>query len=188
MQVFVPQGVTVEDLLPDLVAYAEDRLPAPVPVFLPWDEELGWTYVQVPIDFRTTPETWEPVVLTAYVPGPPGTVPWVTLTVEPDRLLFASGDPTDPGLVASCVGPAAVAPYDPEVPGACSYTYRNASTTVPSGVFTAELGISWTATYESSNGPGTLDLAPTITPTPIQIAEIKALVICTGPDPLQGNC
>ena len=185
--VWVPQ-ITAAALLPALRSEVERRLHYPEPIYLPFDDELGWTYVQVPIDFRTTPETWEPIVVTASVDGPPGLDPWVTITAAPVELLFASGDPTDPGLVAACRGNAAVAPYVASTPGECSYTFRNASTTVAGDVFAAEMGIAWEVTYDSSDGPGALDMDPTITPAPVQVAEIKALVTCTGPDPRQGSC
>lgn len=186
--VWVPWGLTAADLLPGLRDEMIRRLHYPEPVFQPFDDENGWVYVQVPIDFRTTPATWDPIVLTARVDGPPGLSPWVTITAVPSELWFASGDPEDPGLVAGCIGDAALAPYVAQVPGLCSYTYRNASTTVAGDLFGAEMGIAWVVTYDSSDGPGTLTVDPTITPIPIQVAEIKALVTCTGSDPRQGGC
>ncbi|MGF1599908.1 MAG: hypothetical protein ACFCVK_23865 [Acidimicrobiales bacterium] len=185
--VWVPL-VTATDLLPALRDEMVRRLHHPAPVFEPFDDELGWVYVSVPIDVRTEAATWEPIVLTASIDGPPGLAPWVTLTATPVELLFSSGDPTDPGVVARCGGDAAVAAYVADAPGACSYTWYNASTTVAGDVFAAEMGIAWEVTYASSDGPGSLDVEPTVTPVPVQVAEIKALVTCTGPDPAQGGC
>lgn len=185
--VWIPQ-LTAQDLLGPLLDHVEDRLHLPEAVFQPIDEDYGWTYVQVPVDFRTTPETWEPIVVTAAIDGPPGFAPWVTITATPTELWLASGDPNDPGPVAGCRGAQAVAPYVAATPGACSYTFRNASTIMADGVFPAELGIVWDVSYESSDGPGTLSVEPTVNAAPIRVSEIKALVVCTGPDPLQGGC
>ena len=186
--IWVPQLTVQGDLLPAAIDEMTRRLHYPEPVFEPLDADFGWSYVQVPLDFRTTEATWQPIVVTAEVDGPPGSSPWVTITAEPTELWFSSGDPTDPGPVAACGTADAIAPYVAETPGACSYVYRNASTTVDGDTFAAELGIVWDVTYESSDGPGTLTVDPTVTPAPVQVAEIKALVTCTGPDPRQGSC
>lgn len=185
--IWVPQ-LTAQDLVGPLLDHVTGRLHFPEAVYEPIDKDYGWTYVQVPVDFRTTPETWKPIVVTAAVNGPPATSSWVTITAVPTELWFASGDPNDPGPVAGCRGPAAVAPYVAATPGACSYTFTNASTIMGDGVFPAEVGIVWDVTYESSDGPGVLSVDPTISPAPIRVSEIKALVVCTGPDPLQGGC
>ncbi|MFV0258455.1 MAG: hypothetical protein ACK5PP_08420, partial [Acidimicrobiales bacterium] len=185
--VWVPL-VTAEDLLADLTDSVERQLPAPDPVIRPQNPQPGWVIVQVPLDFRTTPETWRTITATASVDGPSGMSPWVTITAVPKELIFASGDPADPGLVAGCVGDAAIAPYVAETPGACSYTYRNASTIVASDVFTVEVGITWDVTYTSSSGSGRLEMGPTITQVPLRVTEVKALVTCTGPHPNQGGC
>ncbi|MFV0527090.1 MAG: hypothetical protein ACK5RL_21605 [Acidimicrobiales bacterium] len=180
--------MTAEDLLADLRDSVEGQLPAPEPIIRPEAPEPGWVYVQVPLDFRTTAETWEPIVATASVDGPPGMSAWVTITAEPKELIFASGDPADPGAVAGCTGEAATAPYVAEAPGACSYTYRNASTIVASDIFTVEMGITWDVTYTSSSGSGRLEMGPTITQVPLRVTELKALITCTGPHPNQGGC
>ena len=180
--------VTAQDLLGPLEDYVRKRLPAPEPVLQPFDDEHGWVYVQTPIDFRTGAATWEPVVATASVDGPPGASPWVTITATPTELLFSSGDPLDEGAVARCAGVGAVAAYVPDAPGACSYTYRNASTIVDGWLFPAQMAIRWDVTYDSSEGSGVLDMDPTITQIPLRVAEIKALVTCTGPMPEQGGC
>jgi hypothetical protein len=180
--------LTAEDLLVNLRDYVVEQLPAPVPVLRPFDEEHDWVYVQTPIDFRTEPSTWEPVVASASVDGPPGLSPWVTVTATPVTLELVSGDPWDPGVVASCSGAEAVAPYVAEVPGACSYTYRNASSVVDGWHFPAELSIHWEVTYDSSDGPGMLSVDPTVTGISLRVAEIKGLITCTGPLPEQGGC
>ena len=193
-RVACPEGVTnrwvplvnTRDLLVDLSDYMEAQLHYPEPVILPFDNDNNWTYVRVPLDFRTTPETMEPIVLSVAA-GPPGG-PWVEMTATPLGLHFLPNDPTKPGQMTSCNSGFAVAPYNAQRPGPCSYTYKNASTITKSGLFDAQLAITWDVSYNSSNGSGTIDMKPTITDHPIHITEIKALITCTGPRPLQGGC
>ena len=177
---------TPRDLLPELLERLREReLPAPVPVYEHLDPEFGWAYVRVPLDFRAGDDTWRPVSVTASI-GPL----WATVTAEPVALLFDPGDPAGPSAVA-CGGDGPVAPYVPEVPGVCSYTYVNASSTSPFDGFhfvttlTTEWDISWTS---STGAGGPLEGFATSSTAQLAVAEVQGLVTCTGSRPEQGGC
>ena len=189
-----PDGVTYmefaettpEEILPRLLdRLKREALPKPTPVFEMLDPVHGWAYVRTPLDFRVGAGAWAPVSVTAAV-GPI----WATVTARPARLSFDPGDPAGPGVV-SCAGDGPVASYVPEVPGACSYTFMNASSTSPvDGYhFATRLTIDWSISWTSSTGAGG-PLAPysTFTDAPLAVAEVKGLVTCTGPRPEQGGC
>ncbi len=176
---------TPEDLLPDLLERLQETLPAPEPVFELLDAEFGWAYVQTPLDYRAGGDSWRPVSVTASI-GPV----WATVSAVPGWLTFYSGDPAGVGSVW-CDGDGPVAPYVAEVPGACSYIYRNASSTSPyDGYhFWTTMTIDWEISWTSSSGAGgPLEGYRTEASSELAVAEVKALVICTGPHPLQGGC
>jgi hypothetical protein len=177
---------TPQDLLPGILDQLRQRtLPKPVPVFKLLDQQFGWAYVRTPLDFRAGGDSWRPVSVTASV-GPV----WATVTARPQTLTFDPGDRAGPGPV-SCGGDGPVAPYVPETPGACSYTYLNASSTSPlDGYhFQTTLTIAWSISWTSSTGAGGA-LAPyeTSASALLAVAEIKGLVTCTGPRPEEGGC
>jgi hypothetical protein len=173
------------DLLPQLLEQLRDRaLPKPTPVFQLLDPTHGWAYVRTPLDFRAG-DSWRPVSVTATL-GPL----WATVTATPVRLTFDPGDPGGPGPV-SCDGDGPVAPYVAAIPGACSYTYLNASSTSPVDGYhfrtrsTIEWAISWTS---STGAGGPLEPYSTEADALLAVAEVKGLVTCTGPRPEQGGC
>ena len=177
---------TPQDLLPGILEQLRQRtLPKPMPVFELLDPEFGWAYVRTPLDFRAGGDSWRPVSVTASL-GPV----WATVTAEPQTLTFDPGDPAGPGPVA-CGGDAPVAPYVAETPGACSYTYVNASSTSPfDGYhFQTSMEIAWSISWTSSTGAGGA-LAPYTTSASalLAVAEVKGLVTCTGSRPEQGGC
>lgn len=182
----VAAETTPQDLLPGILDQLRQRtLPQPVPVFQLLDPTYGWAYVRTPLDFRAGGDSWRPVSVTASV-GPV----WATATAQPQTLTFDPGDPSGPGPV-SCGGEAPVAPYVPETPGACSYTYVNASSTSPvDGYhFRTTLTIGWSITWASSTGAGgALPPYATSGSSLLAVAEIKGLVTCTGSRPEQGGC
>ena len=187
--VWVPQ-VRPEDLVPTVEAMLEERLPAPTPILQPLDPDFGWAYVQVPLDFRIDPGEWAPVEAYAEVTNPLGTV-WVRATAEPIDLELLPGDSGGSIGRVTCSGDAPIAPYDPTVPGTCSVTYINASSTSANGAtFPGSLSIGWTASWVSSDPAalGSLDVGPTETFVDIAVAEAKALVTCTGSASNQGGC
>jgi hypothetical protein len=175
-----------EDLLPQLLEEVKStRLPDPVPSFLALDPAHGWAYVTVPVDFRAGGDAWRTVSVTASL-GPV----WATVTAEPVGFTFDPGDANGPGPV-SCSGDAPVAAYVPELPGECSYTYVNASSTSPfDGYhFVTTSTIEWSISWSSSTGAGGV-LAPYSTSAEalLAVAEVKGLVTCTGSRPEQGGC
>ena len=105
---------------------------------------------------------------------------WVTITAIPTTLTYKSGDPLVDGDRAekSCpVDPYATAEYVEDQPGECSYQYINASSVANRNVFEAELELDWTITYESSDGPGTLTVDPTVQEQDVAVAEVKVVNI-----------
>jgi hypothetical protein len=177
---------TPQDLLPGILEQLRNRaLPKPVPVFELLDPTYGWAYVRTPLDFRASGDSWRPVSVTASV-GPV----WATVTAQPRALTFDPGDPAGPGPV-SCDGVGPVAAYVPETPGACSYTYVNASSTSPvDGYhFRTSLTITWSISWTSSTGAGGA-LAPyeTSASALLAVAEVKGLVTCTGSRLEEGVC
>lgn len=181
----VPE-VAPTDLLPGLLADLRSRsLPRPTPVFEMLDPEFGWAYVRTPLDFRAGGESWREVSVTASA-GPV----WATVTAVPTVLTFDPGDPAGAGPVA-CSGTAPVDPYVAASPGACSYVFTNSSSTSPHDGyhFLTTLSIEWSITWVSSGGgAGTFDPFTTSTTTELAVAEVKGLVICTGPREAQGGC
>jgi hypothetical protein len=177
---------TPQDLLPGLLEQLrEQRLPKPAPVFELLDPEFGWAYVRTPLDFRAGADSWRPVSATAAI-GPV----WATVTARPESLTFTPGDPAGPGPV-SCAGDDPVAPYVAEAPGACSYTYLNASSTSPfDGYhFQTSMEIEWSISWTSSTGAGgALSPYSTSASALLAVAEVKGLVTCTGSRPEQGGC
>ena len=177
---------TPQDLLPGMLEQLrEQTLPKPVPVFELLDPEFGWAYVRTPLDFRAGADSWRPVSVTASI-GPV----WATVTARPESLTFDPGDPAGPGPV-SCGGDGPVAPYVAETPGACSYTYVNASSTSPfDGYhFQTSMEIAWSISWTSSTGAGgALEPYTTSASALLAVAEVKGLVTCTGSRPEQGGC
>lgn len=181
----VPE-TTPQDLLPGLLVQLRDRrLPRPVPAFQMLDPVHGWAYVTVPVDFRTDPSSWRTVSISASV-GPV----WATVTAVPAAMRFDPGDPAGAGEV-ECGGSDPLATYVAEVPGACSYTYSNASSTSPyDGYhFLTTTTIDWEISWTSSTGAGgSLDSYSTSATAPLAVAEVKGLVTCTGSRGEQGGC
>lgn len=183
---FLIPETTPADLLPQLLEQLKNRaLPKPVPRFEMLDPVNNWAYVAVPVDFRAAGNSWRPVSVTASL-GPV----WATATARPTALTFDAGDPNGVGS-ASCGGDGPVAGYVPEAPGACSYTFTNASSTSPyDGYhFLTTLTIDWSISWTSSTGAGgALDPYSTSATAPLAVAEVKGLVTCTGSRPEQGGC
>lgn len=181
----VPE-TTPRDLLPIALRRLQERaLPRPEPVFELLDPEFGWAYVRTPLDFRAGGDSWRPVSVTARI-GPI----WATVTAAPQTLTFDPGDPAGPGPVI-CGGDGPVAAYLPESPGACSYTYVNASSTSPyDGYhFLTTLTIDWTVSWTSSTGAGgPLASFQSSSTAELAVAEVHGVVVCTGSRPEQGGC
>ena len=161
-------------------------LKRPTLTFEPKDPEFGWAYVQVPIDIRTTPVEWRTFEVTAENGAPDPYYQWVTVTAKPKEFRFSPGDGS-PDVV--CNGDAPIAAFAPDAPGACSVVFNHESSTAANGRSFAVRGeITWSVTFESSNGPGVLRNITLGTDGNIEVAAIKALVGCTGARLGQGGC
>ena len=115
---------------------------------------------------------------------------WATVTAQPALLTFDPGDPNGSGAV-SCAGSGPVADYVASTPGACSYTYTNASSTSPyDGYhFLTTMTIDWSISWASSSGAGgALEPFSTSATAELAVAEVKGLVTCTGSRSEQGGC
>jgi hypothetical protein len=181
-----PPPPTPQDLLPGAIASATRQVPLPAPVFMMHNKKKNWALVQVPLDFRVTPGSWAPVVARAEDRGV-----WAEVTATPRELEFIAGDPKGPIPGTICRGNSAIEPYNPDVPGDCAFTYRNASSTAPGDHyhFITTFTIIWDVTWTSSTGAGgTLAPITKTTTEPLAVAEMKALTTCTGPLPEQGGC
>jgi len=171
------------DLLPlALRDLKQKKLPTPEPQFLALDAEFGWAYVTVPVDFRVG-NGLAPVSVTASI-GPV----WATVTAAPSKVTFDPGEPA--GHTVSCSAAGAAAGYDPAIPGECSYAYVDSSAISSNGrSFTTTMGVEWSISWTSSTGAGgALPAFTTSSSAPLAVAEIQALVTCTGPRPEQGGC
>ncbi len=178
--VLVPLGTPEQTVLPSLRSYIERQIAPPEPKITPLRPQ-GWVLTQVAIDFRTSSDSWQPIEATAQIDAGPNSV-WVTAVARPYRLEFTPADPRYPGETVSCTDDEAVASYDWENPGACSYTYRNSSATAPNGSeFDASFATHWETTFRTSSGStGTINLDATVTPRPLAVAEVKAFTTCVG--------
>lgn len=158
------------DLLPMLLERLRSQeLPSPKPVFAQLDPTHGWAYVTVPVDFRAGGDSWRTVSVTASY-GPV----WATVTAVPSALQFDPGDPAGGG--ASCNSDGPTAGYVSATPGACSYTYTNASSTSPyDGYhFMTSMSIDWTVSWTSSTGAGgPLDGWTTAGSAPLAVARCR---------------
>ncbi len=181
----IPQ-TTPADILPQLLEELRERaLPIPAPTFEMLDPVNNWAYVTVPVDFRAGGNSWRTVSVTASI-GPV----WATVTAQPVLMTFDPGDPNEPGAV-SCNGNGPVAAYAPEAPGACSYTYTNASSTstYDGYHFLTTMTIDWAISWTSSSGAGgALEPYSTSATAELAVAEVKGLVSCTGSRNEQGGC
>lgn len=177
---------TPAELIPAALERLRERvLPRPVPVFELLDPEFGWAYVRTPLDFRAGGDSWRTVSVTAAL-GPV----WATVTATPSMLTFDPGDPAGPGPV-SCGGDGPIAVYVASEPGACSYSYQNASSTsLHDGYhFLTSLTIDWVVSWTSSvGGGGPLEPFQSSSTAELAVAEVRGIVVCTGSRPEQGGC
>ncbi|EFC82850.1 hypothetical protein [Parafrankia sp. EUN1f] len=154
----------------ELAQEVRRRLPAPWGRFSP-DLITTSAVVHVPLWFAVPGGQWSPVDASARTPE-------VTLTVTatPVALRF---EPGDGARSVTCPGPGEVyapgAP-EPEHPPACSYTYTDASSIAPGGVWSARLLIDWEVTWAASDGQtGTLPPMATVAAVPVVVREIQAI-------------
>jgi hypothetical protein len=182
----IPEILPTRDILPTILRrLKEESLPTPSPAFEMLDPQFGWAYVRTPVDFRVGAGSWTPVSVTASI-GPF----WATVTGTPVALTFDPGDSPVGGPV-TCSGVEPIASYVPQSPGACSYTYVNASSTsrYDGYHFLTTFTIDWQISWTSSTGQGgPLEPFSTSATSELAVAEAKGIVTCTGSRPEQGGC
>ena len=181
---WVPQ-ITAADLLPDLYDRMVSVLQSPQVQFRGLDPDFGWAYVHVPVGFRVG--NTGPISVTARVTVGPLSV-WATMTARPSEISFEPGEPGAQTVTCSSAD-AAQAGYSSDRPGSCSYTYVNSSAIAPNGrTFSTNTAMTYVISYESSSGPGSYPQVATASSAELAVAEVQALVTCTGPRPEQGGC
>ena len=177
-----PPGKLLDQAIADLQTKI---LPVPTPTFIPYDDHFHWAIVKVPLDIRVTTNTWRPYQVSA------SNGLWtITVTATPHTLTFDPGEHhNDAQPPITCSGTEPVAGYEPNYPGACSYTYLHASSTsrYDGYHFLTNTALAWTITWTQTDTTGTTILdtgtrpdLTTTTQTPLAIAEIQALVCTPG--------
>ena len=122
---------------------------------------------------------FEPMSVTAWVPGPNGVV-WATTTATPVRLVVDPGDAELGTGPLVCDGPGHMwrPEYGDDLVSQCMYTYRHSSVLADDGqAFRASMSIEWDVSWTSSTGAsGALAPMSTTTAAPIVVREIQAIV------------
>ena len=181
--VWVPQIETADLVAVLLEDLQSRRLPDPDLRFGNTDPEFGWAYTRVPVDVRALGIS--PITATVSVAAGPFFA-WATMRAEPMRITFDSGDP-ESGVMECTTGGLAAGIGDE--PGSCSFAYVNSSAIAANGrTFTTHLTVEWAITYESSGGGGAFPPVVTSGTAELAVAEVQALVTCTGSRPEQGGC
>lgn len=177
---YSPREYNADILLPDVVALVTENLPAVDPRMVPLDRYDGWAYVQVPTNFGVTNASIQTTVAHAeaeYIdpsnPSGPTASVWAQVEAIATHMVFNPGDGNDP-----VVCDLRDMPYDPDVPGPCSYVYLDSSNVETSGKFTPTVTVIWQGLYTSSNGDAqVIDISPTTTAFELAVAEARASVI-----------
>ncbi len=176
--------VTVADILPGAADAARARVPLPVVEFGNVDPEFGWAYVRVPVEFRVS-NLGSVSASASAVSGPWSA--WVTVTATPVEVRFIPGEPR--GAPMSCSAAGAQAPVVADAAGECSHRYVDSSAVSANGrTFTTTVEVLWDLSYRSSEGPGVLPAMTMVSTAELAVAEVQALVTCTGARPEQGGC
>lgn len=119
-----------------------------------------------------TDTPWTPLTATATLAGVTATV-----TATPTRFTV---DPGDRSGIVTCTGPgeAWTSGSDPDQ-SSCAHTYtrRSTSTAAPDGTYGVVATITWTVTWQATNGEaGELDPIETTTTRPVVVREAQALL------------
>lgn len=161
--------VTHETVVPALYAHLEDYLQPPAVSWPSIDPQFGWLYVKAPMDFRVARPSG--ITLTATVTNVTGSVT-STVSAAPGSLTFSPGEPGGHSVVCSLA--AATAGYSVDSPGACAYTYRNASSISEWGEFPWQAILRWDVTTSSPTFASAA--IPTISYGSVAVAEAQAVV------------
>ena len=177
--VLVPGSLTIYwlglpdpgDLVPGILDYLPEYLEAPTVEWPNMSPEHGWLFVKVPMDFRVS--NLAAVTLTATATNVLGTAS-ASVTAEPDRLVFVSGE----GGGAECSAEEGRRAYVPRVYGACSYEYQNSSA-IAGGAFPTRTTMFWAISSDPVDPDQPSELE-TWTEQALAVSEVQALVTCSG--------
>lgn len=159
--VWVDTGPTAEELLADAAAQVTRRVPVPVFDVNPAPTRGGivhlgvWLAVQDP----------GPITVTGRVGDVFATV---TATVVSTRFDLGNGDVVDCAGVGTPI-------VDPSVveQGPCGYTYER--TSPPGTPYRLAATMTWSVSYQTSSGSGTLDALTTTASVPYPVGEIQTI-------------
>lgn len=170
--------ITGAAAVPAAEADVRKLLPVPTPRMVPPDTDPhGFTYTQVPLWWWLPSDQWHPVSATATATNGPQTVS-ATVTAAPSQIQF---DPGDGSGTVVCPGPGV--PFDRSKPLSaqstpCQYTYRQSSSTGPTGTFPATWTVVWTVSWTASDGTGgTLPALQTTTTRDLAVAEDQSVLV-----------
>ena len=175
--VWVPQ-MSAEQLGQQASVLVRSRLPAPLLQMAP---KPSSAVVLVSTWFWADSTWWRPVSATAWIPTPTGVIS-ATVTATPETITFATEDAVaNTGITesVSCDGPGPDwnLGWGDDLESPCSYRYRHASTTQPSGWFEARVSVTWSISWTSNVGLG--GQLPDVTlslPISVRVQELHALV------------
>jgi hypothetical protein len=132
--------------------------------------------INIPTWYWTTPQTWRPISVTAWVPTGTG-IAWATTTATPVRLRYHPGNGQPATQCAQRGTPQREANrHLTGGPGSCTFTYTRGATPGDTTV-QASLAIDWAISWTSNvSAGGQLNAQTTTTAIAVDIDEIQALV------------
>lgn len=152
--VWIPQ-LSARQLATQSSLLVYGKLPRPGFRFAPSADDV---VVKVGTWIWTDPSAWKPVTATAWIPTPTGII-WTRTTATPITMRFDTDDSVYAGGGrgnTTCLGPGV--PWTPlagdTTTSPCSYSYRHASSSRPSGRFPATMSVTWAITWTSNVGAG----------------------------------
>lgn len=152
--VWIPQ-LSARQLATQSSLLVYGKLPRPGFRFAPSADDV---VVKVGTWIWTDPSAWKPVTATAWIPTPTGII-WTRTTAMPITMRFDTDDSVYAGGGrgnTTCLGPGV--PWAPlagdTTSSPCSYSYRHASSSRPSGRFPATMSVTWAITWTSNVGAG----------------------------------
>ena len=152
--VWIPQ-LSARQLATQSSLLVYGKLPRPGFRFAPSADDV---VVKVGTWIWTDPSAWKPVTATAWIPTPTGII-WTRTTATPITMRFDTDDAVYAGGGrgnTTCLGPGV--PWTPlagdTTTSPCSYSYRHASSSRPSGRFPATMSVTWAITWTSNVGAG----------------------------------
>lgn len=176
---------TAADILPGLRDRLQTELRVPEVRFVGLDPEFGWAYVVVPVGLRVS--NADPVSVTASVSAA-GVTAWATITATPTKVRFEPGEPGGRAVICAAAQARSLA-FDSANPDPCSYVYDNSSAIALNGrSFSTTTSMMYEIAFDSSDGSGSFPAVTLSSTAELAVAEVQALVTCTGPRAAQGGC